>query len=289
MTGYGAVGETVAGRRLTIEIRSVNARFLELRIALPREHQALESELRKIVQAAIDRGRVEVTLRRERRAAGRPSVAVDMPLAREVLAAWRRVARALDLSGEIDLGFLRGAGIDVVRVMEDGENVSAEAPVVRRLLQRALAAHDRERRREGAHLASDMRKRARTLSALRVSCKRLALDLRPVLAERLRSRVTDLLGAQMIEPARLVQEVALAVDRSDISEEIARLESHLTALNGLLSTSGSVGKRIEFLLQEILREVNTIGSKSNHLPLTQLVLDAKAEIEKLREQVANVE
>jgi uncharacterized protein (TIGR00255 family) len=113
--------------------------------------------------------------------------------------------------------------------------------------------------------------------------------MKPILATRLQTRVAELMGDRAPDPDRLVQEVAIALDRSDVSEELTRLESHLAALGGLLQAKGDVGKRIEFLLQELLREVNTIGSKANHLPLTQAVLEAKGEIEKLKEQVANVE
>ncbi|MBM4269106.1 MAG: YicC family protein [Deltaproteobacteria bacterium] len=289
MTGYGAASTAVPGGKLLVEVRSVNARFLELRIALPREHQNLEAELRQLVQKSIDRGRVDVAIRREGKAERRAHVAVDLALAREVASAWRRVGRELRLAGELDLAFLRSAGSDVVRTTEEGPDVAKEAPAIRRTLRAALAAHERERRREGEHLERDMRARLQKLGKLRARCASLAAEMKPVLATRLQARIADLMGDRAPDPDRLVQEVAIALDRSDVSEELTRLESHLAALGELLGAKGESGKRIEFLLQELLREVNTIGSKANHLPLTQAVLEAKGEIEKLKEQVANVE
>ncbi len=289
MTGFGAAQETVPGGRVNIEVRSVNSRFLELRIGLPREHQALEAELRKLVQSGIQRGRVEVAVRREGRAGRKTKVEADLGLAREIVAAWRKVGKDLRLPGDLDLAFLRSAAGDIVRTVEQAPEPAKDARAIRVALKKALEAHDRERVREGAHLEKDMRKRLKSLTRLRAKAAKLAATLRGVLTEKLNGRIADLMGDQAPEPARIVQEVALAVDRGDVSEELARLESHLSALGDLLAAKEPVGKRIEFLLQEILREVNTIGSKANHLPLTETVLEAKGEIEKLREQVANVE
>lgn len=289
MTGFGAAQADVKGGRVTAEVRSVNSRFLELRIGLPREHQALEADLRKQAQAGIGRGRVEVSVRREGRAGRAGKVEVDVKLAREIAQAWRRVGKELRLPGELDLGFLRSAAGEIVRTVEEPADPARDARAIKTAVKRALAAHDRERVREGAHLEKDMRGRLRTLVRLRARAVKLAAGARGALAEKLQSRIADLLGEQAPDPARIVQEVALAVDRADVSEELARLESHFEALGELLRAEDPVGKRIEFLLQEILREVNTIGSKSNQLPLTEVVLAAKGEIEKLREQVANVE
>ncbi len=289
MTGFGAAQANVPGGRVNVEVRSVNSRFLELRIGLPREHQALEADLRKLAQSGIQRGRVEVSVRREGRAGRKTKVEADLALAREVAAAWRRVGKDLKLPGGLDLAFLRSAAGDIVRTVEQAPEPAKDVAAIRMALKKALEAHDRERVREGAHLEKDMRKRLKALLRMRGKAAKLAAGLRGVLTEKLHGRIADLMGDQAPEPARIVQEVALAVDRGDVSEELARLESHLAALSDLLAAKDPVGKRIEFLLQEILREVNTIGSKANHLPLTETVLEAKGEIEKLREQVANVE
>lgn len=289
MTGYGSAAVEVPGGRLVAEVRSVNSRFLELRIVLPREHQGLESELRERVQKSISRGRVDVTVRREGGARVTARVEPDLELARATVAAWRKLQKALGLPGEIDLAFLRASGADVVRVVQGQPDLAKEASAIRRVVARALAQHDAERSREGANLLRDMRERLQNLERLHAESVRLAREMKPVLTERLTARVAALLGEQGLDEGRMLQEVALAVDRSEVNEELTRLKSHLSALSGLLRERLAVGKRIEFLIQEMVREVNTIGSKANHLPMTKVVLAAKSELEKLREQAANVE
>jgi uncharacterized protein (TIGR00255 family) len=289
MTGYGTASAPVPGGRVVAEVRSVNARFLELKVNVPREHQPAEAELRAVVQKFVERGRVDVAIRREGAVASRVQLDIDVERARAYVGAWRKLKKDLGLPGDVDLSLLRASAGEVIRSMEQVRDPARELEAIQRALGRALAAHERERVREGAHLAADMRARITRLDELQRECARLADEIKPMLADRLSKRIGTLIGAEPPDPTRVLQEVALAVDRSDISEELIRLGSHLHALRGLTRERGAVGKRIEFLLQETLREINTIGSKANHLPLTQAVLAAKAELEKLREQVANVE
>jgi len=289
MTGFGTATAAVSGGRMVAEVRSVNARFLDLKISLPREHAVVEGQVRESVQAAIERGRVEVSVRREGTARRRSRVEVDLDLARAHAEGWRKVQQALGLSGGVDLALLRASGSDIVRVVEAPVDPGDEQPALSRAVAKALAAHAKDRAREGGHLRDDMRKRLDAIDGLRADCLREAGGLRGHLAERLTTRVATLLGGQAPDPSRIVQEVAIALDRSDFTEELTRLGSHVDAFRKLLRESEPVGKRIEFLLQEMLREVNTIGSKAGHLPVTQAVLAAKGELEKLREQAANVE
>jgi uncharacterized protein (TIGR00255 family) len=289
MTGFGTAAAPVAGGRLVAEVRSVNSRFLELRINLPREHQASEGELREAVQKAIERGRVDVVVRREGAARPVPRIEPDLELARATVAAWRRLKRELKLPGDVDLTLLRASAGELLRPVQTQPDSTKEARALRRAVGQALRQHTREREREGASLLRDMRERWRNLGALHHECVRLAREMKPMLTERLTARVSALLGEQGVDQGRVLQEVALAVDRSEVNEELTRLRSHLDALASLLRERGAVGKRVEFLIQEMVREVNTIGSKANHLPMTQAVLAAKSELEKLREQAANVE
>jgi len=289
MTGFGSATAPVPGGRVVVEIKSVNARFLELKIALPRDQQALEPDVRALVQARISRGRVDLSARREGTEPRNVRVAPDLELARATVKAWQRLQRELRLPGEIDLALLRDLRVDVVRAVEDPRDGRREADATRKAVQRALEAHDRERRREGAHLERDMRSRARTLEQLRATCASQTAKMKELARERLTARLATLDGLSPLEPQRIVQEVALLVERSDVSEELTRLGSHLKALTALLHEKEPAGKRVEFLLQEVLREFNTIGSKANHLPVTEAVLAAKGELEKLREQTANVE
>lgn len=289
MTGFGTAAVAVPGGRLVVEVRSVNARFLELRVALPREHQGAESELRSAVQEVVERGRVDLTIRREGALRSAVRVEPDLDLARATVAAWRRLKKELKLPGEVDLALLRASGSDLLRSVQVQPDAEKELPALRRAVTQALAQHTRERQREGANLARDMRERWKNLGQLQRECTRLAREMKPILTERLTARVTALLGEQGVDQGRVLQEVALAVDRSEVNEELTRLASHLDALAALLRENASIGKRLEFLIQEMVREVNTIGSKANHLPMTQAVLAAKSELEKLREQTANVE
>lgn len=289
MTGFGTAAAPLAGGRVVVEIKSVNARFLELKLTLPRTQQALEPELRGLVQSRITRGRVDLTVRREGAERRLVRLEPDVELARATVRAWKKLQRELDLPGEVDLTLLRDTRLDLVRVVEEGGDPEKEAEGTRRAVTRALAAHERERRREGEHLQRDMRKRARALESLRATCAARAGEMKGLARERLMTRLQSLEGIGSIDPQRIVQEVALLVERGDVSEELTRLKSHLASLGSLLAESEPTGKRIEFLLQEVLREFNTIGSKANHLAITEAVLAAKGELEKLREQTANIE
>jgi uncharacterized protein (TIGR00255 family) len=215
-------------------------------------------------------------------------VGVRQELARAYVDAARELSRTLRLGGEVTIA-------DVLRlpelfeVAERTSDPAAELPATRRALAGALRAFDAERRREGAALARDMRTRVaglgRTASAIARRVPQAEAAIRAALAERLER----LAGPTGLDPARAAHEVALAAERGDVTEELVRLRSHLTALGAALRGGGPVGKRVEFLLQEVHRELNTTGSKSADLAIAELVLGARGEVEKLREQVQNVE
>ncbi len=289
MTGFGQATAGVGLERWTAEARSVNSRFLELKLVLPREHQDLEHDLRERLQLKLARGRVDVTVRREGTAPVVRRAEIDLEGAKARLGAWRRLQRDLNVPGEIDLAFLREIAGDTVRTAEVPRDRKAERAAISRAVVASVAALERDRAREGRHLAAELRRLVGELGRLHGDCARLAAGMRDTFAARLEKRLATLLADAGLEASRLVAEVALLVERSDIAEELARLAAHIDAFRGLLREREPVGKRIEFLLQEIHREVNTIGSKANHLPLTQAVLEAKAVGEKLREQAANVE
>jgi uncharacterized protein (TIGR00255 family) len=287
MTGFGTSSGRAADVQLTVEVRSVNQRHLDVKLTTPREYGAWEADLRRQVAGSIARGRVEVYVGRS---GGHHTKAVVLQkdAAAAYLKAWRQLKREFALAGEIDLALFQGRS-EIFHSVEKAADAKQEMAVVGNLLTRALAAHAREREREGAHLQRDMRSRVRRLEQLSRTMGRRTKTLVPRLQERLEKRIRDLLGREVIEPARLAQEAAMLADRADVTEELVRLESHLGALHDLLSQAGSIGKRIDFVLQEVHREINTIGSKSADIDVTNLVLDAKAEVEKLREQVQNVE
>jgi uncharacterized protein (TIGR00255 family) len=287
MTGFGAAAAPIAGGRLTIELRSVNQRFLDVRVTAPREYAAWEATCRELVGKHVARGRVEVYVSRNAPARGRTRIVLNVDAARDYAAAWRKVAVELGVRSELELGLLRGS--DIFETVETPRDLRSEFPVAARVLGRALATLDQARRREGKNLQRDMLQRATRLVAIERAIRGHAAAVAGELQTKVNDRLQNLLKGSTVDPARVAQEVAYLAERSDVTEELVRLRSHLEELRKLLGAGGPVGKQIEFLLQETHREINTIGSKVNQLEITRLVVEAKGEVERLREQVQNVE
>ena len=289
MTGYGASGVNAAAARVNVEIRSVNQRFLDVKVSAPRDYAAWEREIRDRVRRVAQRGRVEVTVVRTAIAARRRyAVNVREELARAYVRSARQLARTLGLRDDLGLA-------DVVRlpdlfeVSEGAPDLRGELGAVRQALARALRAFDAERRREGAHLRRDMERRATAIRRATAGIRRRLPGALAELRRQVEERLVRLVGGAELDRNRVAQEVAVLADRSDVTEEIVRLEGHLAGLAATLRERGPLGKRVDFLLQEIHRELNTTGSKAGDRGITDLVLVAKAEVEKLREQVQNVE
>ncbi len=287
MTGYGAADEPIPDGRLHIELRSVNQRFLDVRVTSPREYAAWEGSCREIVGKHVGRGRVEVYVGRNAPTRGRTRIVLNVQAARDYAAAWKRLQRELGLGGELDLGLLRGS--EIFETVETPRDLRAEFPAAERALIRALGNLEKARRREGRNLQRDMQGRITRLGAIERAIRSHAAAVTGELQTKVTDRLQGLLKGATVDPARVAQEVAYLAERSDVTEEMVRLRSHLDALRKHLATGGSVGKQIEFLLQETHREINTIGSKVNQLDITRLVVEAKGEVERLREQVQNVE
>lgn len=289
MTGFGQASWQGEGKRLSVEVRSVNQRFLDVKLSLPRECQAWEPELRELVSGVAERGKVDVTVFRGGSSGEEFTVEANLPLARALLASWQQLQKTLKLPGTVDIGLLMARGGDLVRVVERRADANADLPRVKKLLTAALKDFNRARDREGRLLQADMLGRLQRLRTIHAALKKRTTALVPELARRLADRVAQVLGKGTVSEERLVQEAALLAERCDVTEELVRLASHLDRLGELLRQKGSVGKAIDFLIQEIHREINTIASKSADLEVTNLTLEAKGEVEKLREQVANVE
>lgn len=289
MTGFGSGTARFArpGQRgsVSVEVKSVNQRFLDLKFALPKEYVPWEGDLRKIVQDVAARGRIEVYV--SRTVPGHARVKVDQDLARAYVEEWRKLKKSLRLAGDVDLSFLQGIA-ELFRTKEPASHPEAELPAVRRALADALRQLERARVREGKNLERDMRSRVRHLEELAAVMEdRSRQSLRDT-RQRIEERMRELLNGKADE-ARIVQEAAFQAERSDVTEEIVRLKSHLAGLRELFDAKEPIGKRIEFLLQEVQREVNTVASKSADLTLTRCAVEAKGEVEKIREQVQNVE
>jgi uncharacterized protein (TIGR00255 family) len=288
MTGYGQAHQQRAGRSVSVEVRAVNQRFLEVKLNMPREYFPWEAELRALVQEQVARGKLDISIFRGGTNGGQVTVEANVALAKEYVAAWRKLQHALHLPGNVDLALLQGRS-ELLRVVERRGDAGEEIESVRATLRRALQVFNRDREREGRALARDMTARVRRLRQLQEGLTRRVAQLTPQLAARLRQRLTTLLEGKDIKEERIAQEAALLVERSDVTEELVRLQSHLTALADLLRGRAPAGKKLDFLLQEVHREFNTIASKSADLEVTNLTLEARSEIEKLREQVQNVE
>ena len=288
MTGYGQASWQGKGCKITVEVRSVNQRFLEARFNLPREYVAWEAELREALQHSVSRGKVDVNVNRSGATDTDFAVEVNSRLARAYVDGWRQLQKALHLDGHVDLQFLLGRP-DLVRIVERRGAAADERRRVQQVLRLALRAFMREREREGRALAADMRARVGRLRVLLRQMHGCVAAALPALTARLRQRIQTLAAGVTVSEERLAQEIALIASRGDVTEELVRLGSHLDAMRGVLDSREPAGKRLDFLLQEIHREVNTIASKSNDLGITNLTLEARGEIEKLREQAQNVE
>ena len=287
MTGFGSASGFFAGRTVTVEIKSVNGRFREVAARLPKVCACLEEAVKKLVAARLERGRVDLWVQIDDREARRSSLKVDFDLARAMAEQLNELAAGLGLAGRAGLDHLLTLGV----VAPEEPSLSAEElwAVLEPLVREALAALVAMREAEGRNLHQDLSRRLAALSGLSGRVRERAAGAAEALLARLRNRLAELGADLKIEPARLVQEAALLADRADITEELVRLDSHLVGFGRLIESPEPVGRRLDFLLQEMGREVNTMGSKAQDLDLTGLVLDMKAELEKLREQVQNIE
>jgi uncharacterized protein (TIGR00255 family) len=288
MTGYGRGESERDGARISVEINSVNRRQSDIVINLPRELGAFEPRIRQCVADRVTRGRTNVVVGFERTSSAARSLALDTALARSYHESMRALQDELRVTGEITIGMILQAP-GVLRFSE-GEPVPNDAwPALELALNSALDELVRMRQREGKHLAKDLIHR---LKILRQALKEVR-KLHPAVGEKYRRALLDRLDKAGLELApeddRLLKEVALFADRSDVSEELTRLESHLAQFAHHLRKNEPVGRTLEFITQEIARELNTLGAKAGDAEISRHVVAAKAELEKIREQVQNLE
>lgn len=288
MTGFGRGLVERDGVRVTAELRALNQRFFELKLNLPRTWGEHESEIRKLIQGTVSRGRVELFIKMTSLRPPAAHMQVNEKLASEYVAELRKLAKRLRLSGNPSVEAILNRP-EIFHVMEE-ERDASEAPRLGILaVERALKDLDSERVREGKSLRKDFATRVKTIRTALPKIERLAEQTRAEIMKNFQSRVRELLSNLPVNEKRLYEEASNASQHGDISEEITRLKVHLDGLGALLDREGPVGKSIEFLLQEINREVNTMGSKSQNAALSHLTVEVKAEAEKMREQVQNVE
>lgn len=296
MTGYAQVKGGALGWDLRVSVKSVNHRFLDLKVRLPEGFDLYELRLRQIVRDRIHRGHVEIHVTVEPGAATPIQVNKDLVTnylrAADELRLQTSVSAALDVVALLRLpGVIGGLAPAVPESEEEQEKLGRE---LERCLRDALNKLDEMRRAEGRHLSEDLRSRLAHISEQTDQVRVLVVQLRPAFARRLEMRLKELLNGTTIDSGRIAQEAAMLAERSDISEELDRLKSHLQQFAKLLDGAGELGKKLDFLLQEMHREANTMLSKtpgveSEALKITGIGLEVKAEIEKLREQVQNIE
>lgn len=288
MTGFGEGQGTVGEETLVVEIRSVNAKYCDVRPRLPRELASLEPALVRQIKGRLSRGSVEVTVRRSRGAGPSLIPAIDEALAERVVHELRDLRDRLQLGGDVSLAdLLQVEGI--LRLEEAGIAVEEAERALGEATDRALDALAQMREREGEALQLDLEGRLGTLQRLHDTLIEEAPKGVRQRQQRLEARIQELSQDVEVEPQRLVQEAAILAERSDISEELTRLQAHLDHFSRLMREDEPVGRRLDFLVQEMNREANTIASKASWLPSATVVVDLKAEIEKIREQIQNIE
>ena len=291
MTGFGQGTSESPEIRVSVEMRGVNNRYTDVRFRIPAELSELESELRRQVLERVKRGRVEVTVGVERQDGKEIRQTLNRPLLEELARAAEDARQELGLQGQLDL-----TGILSIPGMFRTESVEvtwtdAQKDLLHQALNQALIAFDTDRTREGEALTRDILSRIDTMLANAKKAEQRAAEVPGILRDKLVQRLENLSDVAELDPARFAQEAAYLADRSDVTEEIVRLEGHLGQARVLLSQPDDqpLSKRLEFLLQEIHRESNTVCSKAADLQLTQHALAVKLEVEKAREQVLNLE
>ncbi len=286
MTGYGAGTAETPDYRVTVEIKAVNQRFLEIAPHMPRAFGAWENDLRDLIRTRVARGKLDVYVNFEDRSEKQYDVHVNEGLARAYYAALGKVARAVD--APLTDGVRMTAAYEGVIAVSEQADIAGGRAVFLDATEQALAALDAMRLAEGAHIARDFEKRLARLEDQRMQVKEIA----PTIVADYRVHLMEVLAEfREVTPdeTRIVQEAALYADRVNITEELVRLASHFAQFRAILAEAEPVGRRLDFLLQEINRETNTIGSKANNATAQQIVVAMKNEVEKLREQVQNLE
>lgn len=287
MTGFGRSEENFDNRCYVVEIKSVNHRFGEVYVKLPKEYSLLEENVRKLVLKKVSRGRIDVYITIENFGENDKIVEVNTPLMTSYLKAIQEISQNLKLDLNIDLiQFAKLPDMLVIKDVADAELVWSELEtVVQKAIEQLIAMRDTE----GKKLANDIKIRGerigKTLKKIEERSPEVVKEYRNRLQEKIRQILPDI----QIDENRLITEVAIFAERSSINEEIVRLESHLEQLMQILTQEGPIGRKLDFLLQEMNREINTIGSKANDLAISKMVVEIKSELEKIREQIQNIE
>lgn len=288
MTGYGRARETVNQRDITVEVRSVNNRFLDCTVKIPRAYTFCEDAVKSRIQKAITRGKVDVFVTIVSVGAEASTVVVNHDLAAGYVRALRVLAEEYDLRDDTSvMGVARFSDVlSVTKADEDLEGLSADIGAV---LDAALTGYTVMREAEGQKLMEDIEARLAAIERLTEQIEERSPRTVAEYRERLAAKMKEVLQSATIDESRILMEAAIYADKVAVDEETVRLHSHVAQLRTMLETGGVVGRKADFLIQELNREANTVGSKCNDLEITEYVVALKAEIEKMREQIQNVE
>ena len=288
MTGYGRGEWQGDGKTVEVEIKSFNHRYCDVSLRLPRRISSLETQVRNLVRQRISRGRIEVFVQVDESSLAEQKLELDLNLAKDYHLALKTLQEALGVSGEVRLETL-AAFRDIFTRKEVETDLEKEWAALQVALEGALSALEAMRRNEGVKLSEDFLGRLEAIAKMVQEIEEKAPLALRASRDRLAQRVQELSEGLGIDETRLAQEVAFLAERSDITEELVRIRSHLNQFQEMLKRPEPAGRKLEFLLQEIGREANTIGSKANDAGIAQISVGIKSELEKMREQVQNVE
>ena len=284
MTGYGEASGQIRGTRVTVQVRSLNHRHLDLQLRVPREYLSFEEEIRKVIREKVARGRLEVFINRAPTKGQGRRLELDEELLAQYLRSVRQAKKKYQLSGDFSVSLLSDLP-DLFRVREVEADAAAERQGLFKMLDAALIRLQRAREREGRQLKLDMGSQISHLKRISIALESLASEI----GTRLQKAVAPKERENSMRPDKEGSDTGNWLLKGDINEEVVRLKSHVGALSRVLGEKQPLGKKVDFMLQEVQRELNTISSKVPQLPVVQLVLEGKERVEKIREQTQNVE
>ena len=288
MTGYGRARETLNGRDITVEVRSVNNRYLDCTVKVPRTYIFVEDAVKAHVQKAVSRGKVDVFITIDATAADETVIAVNEPLARGYYDALTKLKDMFSLKDDLTAVTLAKFP-DVLTVTKAEEDLESVAGDICAVLDDALASYNTMRTVEGGKLSEDIAGRAAAIETVVGKVEERSPQTVAAYREKLLARMQEVLQSTAVDESRILTEAAIFADKIAVDEETVRLRSHIAQLRTMLESDQPIGRKLDFLIQEINRECNTIGSKCNDLTIAQDVVNMKAEVEKIREQVQNIE
>ena len=288
MTGYGRSHKVIEGREYLVEIRSVNSRYYEFGAKLPRQYMYLEEKLKSLIKTRINRGKVEVTLSIYNIQANETSVSINDAIVENYLTELRAASKKFGLTDDISvMSLFRMTDVfNVVRAEADEDKIWA---AVKETAEEALVKFVEMRQTEGEKMKDDILEKLRNIESMTERVCEHAPETVAAYREKLLSRMKEILEDKQIDEQRILLEAGIFAEKIAVDEETVRLKSHLTQFRTMLETDDPIGRKLDFLVQEINRETNTIGSKAQNIEITRLVVDMKSEIEKIREQIQNIE